>query len=97
MEPRGDEDARTPGAAGSGLPLEFLGACSRTSERRLGPWLTGSGPGARLRREAAGWLGDEIEGWSWLVGLDQGNEGIPRKKGRWRRDGTRGLEFRVVA
>jgi len=36
MEPRGDEDARTPGAAGSGLPLEFLGACSRMSERRMG-------------------------------------------------------------
>ena len=37
-----------------------------------GPRLTGSGPGARLRREAAGCIGDEIEGWSWLVGLDRG-------------------------
>ena len=37
----------------------------------------------------------EASGGVWLVGLDRWNEGIPRKKGRWRRDGTRGLEFRV--
>ena len=37
----------------------------------------------------------EASGGVWLVGLHRGNEGIPRKKGRWRRDGTRGLGFRV--
>ena len=33
--------------------------------------------------QGGGGIEGKLRGWFWLVGLDRGNEEIPRKKGRW--------------
>ena len=55
------------GSGGIEAPLlELLSACTRMRAR--GGWASGGWIGARgaARREAASWLDDEIEGWSWM-------------------------------
>ena len=83
MRRLGRERCREEGTEGEGRD----GGSSAGLGRSSSPWSTWRARTSWIEgrpRVESGW-------WDWI----RGNEGIPRKKGRWRRDGTRGLEFRV--